>query len=61
MLPYCLPGSSQLSIKKISAPDSGLSRHATFDPYLPVALLQSAIFGHAFTCLNDQFRLTQII
>jgi|WetSurMetagenome_2_1015567.scaffolds.fasta_scaffold295221_1 hypothetical protein len=29
MLPFCLPGSSHLSIEIISAPNSGLSRHAT--------------------------------
>jgi hypothetical protein len=32
MLPFCLPGSSHLSIETISAPDSGLSRHPAFDP-----------------------------
>jgi hypothetical protein len=32
MLPFCLPGSGHLSIEKISAPDSGLTRQATIDP-----------------------------
>jgi hypothetical protein len=41
MLPFCLPGSGNLSIEKISAPDNGHSRHATFDPLLSFATLQS--------------------
>jgi hypothetical protein len=38
MLPFCLLQSSHLSIKKISAPDSGLSGHPAFDPHHPLAV-----------------------
>jgi hypothetical protein len=49
MLPFCLPGSSHLSIEKISSPDSGLLQHAAFDPKptLKVSLWTSALLQTA--------------